>query len=682
LNRLRLPKIKSFSLSDSAISIAIRTIAIVSITLALFSNDLTVIFSDALQSQTTSYVLLIPFILVYLIYRKRKMFSAVIPISNKNQTKKIRRLTTIAGILLFVTAILIYWHGSYTFTPLEYHIVALPIFTAALVLILFNPQTLRQAAFPIAFLFFLAPPPSEILYAVGAALSTLSSMASSSLVGLLGIPTSLTNEFESPTIAITRANGAQLNFNVDVACSGIYSLMGFIIIATLIAYIIRDKPWKKAALFLTGIPLIYLLNVLRITIILLLGYQFGENLALQVFHSLGGWVLLFIGTLLLLAVSEKIFKTKISEKNKDTCPDCLNERKNSRKICFTCGRIIKPPSIHIQRKDIIKIFTLAAIVVVLISIQAPAFALTQTPKNVIVSAPTGESMSTEILPNPPNYQLDFLYRDTEFEELSQQDMSIAYAYYPEKANLEPIWVTLEIASQLTSLHRWEICLVQNPLRQGWDLKVVQLELTDIQISQNPLIIGRYFLFDDIETNQTQSVLYWYESAIFETNSTSQQKHVKISVIAYPDDSVGIDKIKDEQLTIAKEIINYWEPIKFWSYVTLPISEAGGYSAALTVFALAAIMVYYMMETRQQKNANRNSYTKLSETNRDIVDAILKTQKNDPPTLNQIFHTLQTDTKGLISKDQLIQKLRDLERERIIEGQIKNINDQPIQIWKV
>lgn len=41
---------------------------------------------------------------------------------------------------------LLYWHGSYTFTPLEYHILTLPIFAAGLTLILFNPQTLRQVA--------------------------------------------------------------------------------------------------------------------------------------------------------------------------------------------------------------------------------------------------------------------------------------------------------------------------------------------------------------------------------------------------------------------------------------------------------------------------------------------------------------------------------------------------------
>lgn len=121
-------------------------------------------------------------------------------------------------------------------------------------------------------------------------MSVFSSEVSSNIINLFGIPTTLTNDYGNPVIAITGHDGAPMQFMVDVACSGIYSLIGFLILAILIAYAIRDKPWKKIALILTGIPIIYLFNVIRITIILPIGYFFGLNLALQVFHLLGGWV--------------------------------------------------------------------------------------------------------------------------------------------------------------------------------------------------------------------------------------------------------------------------------------------------------------------------------------------------------------------------------------------------------
>jgi exosortase len=308
--------------------------------MVFFFNDLAIIFTDALNNEEISYILLVPFIFAYMIYRKRKMLRVVMPDDIKEQPKKLKYVAPIAGILLFTTAILLYWHGTYTFTPLEYHLVSMPLFAAGLILLFFNLQTLRETIFPIIFLFFLAPPPTEILYTVGATLSSLSSEVSNALIGLAGIPSTLTNEYASPMIIITRANGAQLNFTVDVACSGIYSLLGFLMFAVLLAYIIRDRPWKKITLILTGILIVYLLNVVRITTILVMGYQFGENIALQAFHLLGGWLLIFLGTLLLLFTGEKILKTRFFDTKKKECKQCaINNQKQD--FCFTCGRLLK-----------------------------------------------------------------------------------------------------------------------------------------------------------------------------------------------------------------------------------------------------------------------------------------------------------------------------------------------------
>ena len=142
----------------SSLWIGIKFATIIFSVLALFWGDLGIIFGGAFQSETTSYVLVVPVILAYLLYRKRKMLRTVMPNENGNHSKKLRRLSTLAGVLLFAIAILLYWYGSYTFTPLEFHMITLPVLVASLILVLFNVNTLRQLAFPILFLFFLAPP--------------------------------------------------------------------------------------------------------------------------------------------------------------------------------------------------------------------------------------------------------------------------------------------------------------------------------------------------------------------------------------------------------------------------------------------------------------------------------------------------------------------------------------------
>ena len=62
-----------------------------------------------------------------------------------------------------------------------------------------------------------------------------------------------------------------MNFSIDVACSGVYSLIGFVIFAVFIAYINRGKLYGKLAILLLGIPLIIVLNIIRITTILAIG---------------------------------------------------------------------------------------------------------------------------------------------------------------------------------------------------------------------------------------------------------------------------------------------------------------------------------------------------------------------------------------------------------------------------
>jgi exosortase len=667
--------------SETSIKLGLKVATLAGATAALFSQDLIILFNNALQNETTSYILVVPLLFAYLIYRKRKMLRAVIPTENKDQPKTMRRLPTIAGILLTITAVLLYWYGSYTFTPLEYHMLTLPMFAAGLTLVLFNPQTLRQLAFPIAFLIFLTPPSSEILYTLGANLSTISSEASNTLANAVGVSSTINSEYGNPAIIVTRPNGTPINFTVDIACSGIYSLIAFMLFVVFVAYIVRDKPWKRIALILVGIPVIYLLNVIRITTILLIGYHIGENLALQVFHLLGGWVLVFLGTLLLLFTSEKILKTQILATNQKKCLKCNPNLQSNQNFCSECGRVLKPATVEIHKTDIIKIITTITCVILLLSIQAPVFALTQRPAIVTTDTPTGQQATTEIFPEIPDYNLQFAYRDTEFEQTAHQDMALAYLYTPKNGSNQPIWVSLEIAPTRVPLHRWETCLINWPLRQGFSSYAVQIELRDIQLAENPPIISRYFAFQYTKTNQTRAVLYWYEAATFTVNSTSKQEQVEISLIADADNPSELPQIENQLLALAKPIVDYWQPIKIWSQIAIAISQNGAYLAAATSILLAAVTILYILETEKQRKTSRIAQQKLYKPDNQLIDAIQETEKTATPTLKNISDAYQKTTSQALTNDQLLLKLAELEKIGVIKSQVTSKHDEPIQTWK-
>ena len=671
-------------IAKNTAALSIKALTILVATTAIFQQDLTVIFNDALQSETTSHILAIPFIFAYLIYRKRKMLRAVVPLDTQNHPKETKYLPTIAGILLSTTAILLYWYGSYTFTPLEYHMLALPIFAAGLTLIMFNYQTLRQLAFPLAFLILLMPPPSEILYGLGATLSVISAEASNTIINAVGISSTLSSEYGNPLIQIQRADGTTIPFAVNIACSGVYSLTGFLIFAAFIAYIIRDKPWKKATIFPIGLLLIYLLNIARITTILLIGYGYGVELALQIFHLLGGWTLIFLGTLLLLTITEKILKTRISIKSTalTQCPQCNPKpSKHQQNFCLACGKLLKYPKAKLKRWDLAKIATIALAVALLLSIQAPVFALTQGPAEVILQTPTGEQATTQVLPQIQEYTLEFVYRDKNFEQLAKQDASLVYAYIPNNKTKETIWITLEIASTRSSIHGWEVCLITWPQTHGYQPRVAQLDLRDIQILENPPIIARYFAFQHVQTNQTQLVLYWYERSTFQTNTTSQQKHVKISVIAYLNSPETMSETENQLATIATAIAQYWQPIKTWTQVAILISQNGDKLTTITTGLLLAVIGLFVFTRRKEMKENANAYQKLSKPIKQTIDVVRETENTTTPTLNNIAIAYQNMMGQPISKEKLLQILTEIETTGIIKSEVASKEDEPTQTWK-
>jgi hypothetical protein len=429
-------------------------------------------------------------------------------------------------------------------------------------------------------------------------------------------------------------------------------------------------------LIIIGLPLIYLLNILRITTILVLGYDYGEDFAFQIFHLLGGWILIFLGTLILLAISEKIFKTQIFTDKKDRCPQC-NLKSPLEVFCSKCGRILKPPKIKLYKTDIAKISIISVCLILLASIQAPVFALTRAKPIVMVN----NQFSTDVLPQIPDYNLDFSSRETEFEAKAKQDMSLIYLYTSYNQSKEPVKVAIEIASTKSSLHRWETCLITWPVSKGYQTKVTQIELKDIKLNENPPIISRYFVFTYIDTNETQAVLYWFETATFTINSTSQQKYVKISLIAYPEDTNNLSNIENQLVNIATYISNYWQPIKTWSQITMIISQNGATLALATTTVLVGTLILYALETKRQKRANTNAYQKLSKPNKQIVDAIIETEKTMTPTLEAIATTYQKITGKRISKEQLLKRISEIETTKIIKSCVANRQDEPLQIWK-
>jgi exosortase len=669
-------------LTANRASLLVKVGSIFAAVLILYHQDFTLLASAAATSEIASHVLLIPFMLVYIVYRRRKVLRAVTPLE-PSSTERTKLVIEIVGALLCFLAFLLYWQASYTFYPLEYHLVSVPIFVSGCILILFNPETLKSLAFPIALLLFLIPPPMETVQKLGAQLSVFSSQAAFWVLKALGLSVELSTEYGNPVITLEKTP-VPITFNVDIACSGVYSLIAFTLVAFFITYLVKGPISKKASIFFLGLPMVYALNVLRVVIVVLEGFLLGEEKAKSIFHVFSGFILIFIGTLMLIRISEKILKISIfsAKSNLKQCASCKGSLENRQNFCFNCGKILNCVNIKLSRRDACKIAALLLGLMVIIPLNVPIFTLTKGPAKIITQSPEGEKVSEGILPDIEDYKLHFMFREKEFEKLAHQDASLVYLYAPEKNSSRPVFAAVEIARAYDSLHRWEVCLLFTPQAQGLQPTVAVLDRREIQLLQNPPTMARFFAFQPIGSDISQVVLYWYERGVFDTGSGAKPEYIKMSLIAYIDHPDECPEVEEMLLPFAEAIVDYWEPVTAWPWIAIVIAAEGKrMMTAITVF-LAAILVFQIYRIRKQRESNFEAYNKLSlKEEKLVMSAVHEAGKIGKPTGKDIISAYQKLAGKSIEPAVLHEKLALAEEAGFVKREVASAEDEPVVIWK-
>jgi hypothetical protein len=97
--------------------------------------------------------------------------------------------------------------------------------------------------------------------------------------------------------------------------------------------------------------------------------------------------------------------------------------------------------------------------------------------------------------------------------------------------------------------------------------------------------------------------------------------------------------------------------------------------------LVATLVAYALETRKQRRAKANIYQKLSIFNKQIIDAVQRTETQTLSTLDNIAAEYRKTVAESIDRDLLLQSLSRLERIGAIRTSISSSQDEPIQTWK-
>lgn len=646
----------------------------------VYWQDLSILFNEALTSEEVSQIVLIPFLFSYLVYLKKRHVRASLTLEKLRGKAKPVSLSDIIGVAFCLTAFLLYWYGSYTFYPLEHHIASLIIFIMGVTLILTNIKTLIILIFPILFLSFFAPPPSIVTFTAGALLANVNTQGAYTLLKTAGLPVSLSSAYGAPIISLSTPTGP-IEFGVYQASSGIYSLIAFAMFATFLAIIARGSKTKKTALFALGLLILPIFNILRISLIVTIAYWLGEETSMTVFHTFTGWLLIIAEISLLLLIGEKILHLQILNRsnNPSHCPECSESLKRQEPFCIHCGKFIETPRVKITKIFWIKItILLISSYLVTTSIQAPVFAFTPE----LILSNSNPEPSPSVLPEIPDHEMLFLYRDTSYEKVAHADASLVYAYFPENRSASSsIYVIIGVASSLTNLHNWEVCLLTWRTAQGLPPLATLADSGELQLTDNPRIIARYIVFQP-SSNYTYVALYWYQQALFKTGLTVEPRYTRTNLLILTKNPNESPKLIEELKNMGQSIATYWEPLRAQSLISIGIPIQQFLLGSVVIAGIFLQTSQYALEQRR-KRTNQKIFETLATPNEKLLYQAMKnlSQETKETTIQNIASAYEKTTGKTIKLNELTDMLSRLEKNEIIKADIINIQDQPTLVWK-
>ncbi len=398
-------------------------------------------YSALVSTEEYSYLILVPFISIFILVRRLPRVTLEFGDLIIN--------SLLWGLLLVLSSIINY--TSYGFSDYTMQLQALSMILMIWgfgILGLGIKNFIRLKAFFLS-LIPLIPIPRAILDEVARELSGIAGRIAGTLIGA-----EISHEPYGVLLTVLGPNGEPIRFSVVAGCSGVVSLstaiMSVFLIADLVLTINRSRVGKiLAGLGLTAfiISIMFLGNVIRITLVLYSATQWGEKTALEIFHSTPSLITTSLAYTLLFLLYKKLGGTL--------------EPFYSIKTSYSY--IIKILGAKIYNQRFITVNLLIMVFVALLPISASVFPYSKSKLNEAVSV---EYLSNYYMAYFPQdirklYSLNSPARMSDWEvRTGVPTIFLAKGYY----NYKTLYIYVEGAPSRSLFHDWPICLVSQKYR--------------------------------------------------------------------------------------------------------------------------------------------------------------------------------------------------------------------------
>jgi exosortase B len=201
------------------------------------------------------------------------------------------------GAACLVIGLLLYAFGrSQQFLRVE--MLALGVVLAASIVCFKGAAALRLIWFPLVFLLFALPLPYTLVLAVTAPLKAGVSIVATQLLLWLGFPMGRSG------VVITIG---QYQLLVSEACAGLQTMFTLEAMGLLYASLKNYRSWlRNAALALLVVPIAFIANVVRVMILVLVTFHFGDAAGRGFIHGFAGLVLFAVGLSMIFAADKAL----------------------------------------------------------------------------------------------------------------------------------------------------------------------------------------------------------------------------------------------------------------------------------------------------------------------------------------------------------------------------------------
>lgn len=201
------------------------------------------------------------------------------------------RPANVTGGLLFLFALAAYALGR-SQQIIQAEVVGLILAGTAMLLLLRGVEGLRVVAFPLLFLAFLVPLPGVLVQAVTIPLKTLVSYSAEALMHQAGYPVGRTG-------VILMVGPYQLL--VADACAGLNSMFTLEALGLLYANMMGyTSKLRNILLAILVVPIAFIANVVRVIVLILVTYHFGDEAGQGFVHTFAGMLLFIVGLVMML----------------------------------------------------------------------------------------------------------------------------------------------------------------------------------------------------------------------------------------------------------------------------------------------------------------------------------------------------------------------------------------------